>query len=131
MPYCSHCGAEISEGVQFCPKCGTPTAAPAQIAAKSDTGAAKESTADISPKSRVAATLFAWFLGIFGAHRFYVGKTGSAVAMLVLGIIGLATLWLFVGTIFLIAVGIWAFVDFIIAVTGNMRDRDGKLIQKW
>jgi TM2 domain-containing membrane protein YozV len=131
MPYCTHCGAEIGEGVRFCPTCGAPIAAVAEIAAKSDTGAAQELAADISPKSRLAATLLAWFLGEFGAHRFYVGKTGTAVVMLVLGIIGFATIWLFVGTIFLIAVGIWAFVDFIFAVTGNMRDREGKLIKKW
>jgi TM2 domain-containing membrane protein YozV len=131
MPYCTRCGTEISEGAQFCPKCGAPITTPTQIAAKSGTEVAKEPAPDISPKSRVATTLFAWFLGIFGAHRFYVGKTGTAVTMLVLSIAGFATLWLFVGTVILIAVGIWAFVDFIIAVTGNMKDREGKLIQKW
>jgi len=35
------------------------------------------------------------------------------------------------GLVLLIAVGIWAFVDFIVAVVGSMRDKDGKLIQKW
>ena len=131
MPYCSHCGTEISEGTRFCPKCGTPTTTPTEIDQKSGTEAAKELASDISPKSRLATTLLAWFLGIFGAHRFYVGQTATAVTMLILGIVGFATLWFFVGEIFLIAVGIWAFVDFIIAVTGNMRDREGKLIQKW
>jgi TM2 domain-containing membrane protein YozV len=131
MPYCMHCGTEIGEGARFCPKCGTPVATPTEIEAKPDTGIAKESAGDISPKSRVAATLFAWFLGIFGAHRFYVGQTGTAVTMLVLSIVGFATLWLLVGTVLLIAVGIWAFVDFIIAVTGNMKDREGRLIKKW
>ncbi len=24
MPYCRKCGTELSEGVEFCPKCGTP-----------------------------------------------------------------------------------------------------------
>ena len=131
MPYCTHCGTEVSEGAQFCPKCGAPITTPTDIGVKSGTEAANELTGNISPKSRIATTLFAWFLGIFGAHRFYIGKTETAVAMLVLGLIGFATLWLFVGEIFLIIVGIWAFVDFIIAVTGNMRDREGKLIQKW
>jgi len=131
MPYCTRCGTEISEAAQFCPKCGTPITTPTETGAKSVTGAAQESAGNISPKSRIAATLFAWFLGIFGAHRFYVGQTGTAVTMLVLSIVGFATLWLLVGTIILIAVGIWAFVDFIIAVTGNMRDREGRLIQKW
>ena len=131
MPYCAHCGAEISEGVQFCPKCGTPVATSVGIAAKPDAGAAQELAGDISPKSRVAATLFAWFLGGFGAHRFYVGKTGTAVVMLVLTLVGLATVWFMVGIPFLVAVGIWAFVDFIMAVTGNMTDGEGKLIKKW
>ncbi len=27
--------------------------------------------------------------------------------------------------------GIWALIDFIIAVTGNMKDKDGKLITQW
>jgi TM2 domain-containing membrane protein YozV len=131
MPYCAHCGAEISEGIRFCSKCGTPVTVPTNVAAKPDAGAAGELAADISPKSRVAATLFAWFLGGFGAHRFYVGKTGTAVVMLVLTLVGLATVWFMVGIPFLVAVGIWAFVDFIMAVTGNMRDGEGKLIKKW
>jgi TM2 domain-containing membrane protein YozV len=132
MLHCTHCGTEIGEAARFCPKCGIPITATTELGAGSGPEAAKESAGDISTKSRLAATLFAWFLGIFGAHRFYVGKTGTAVTMLVLGIVGFATVWIFfLGTILLIAVGIWAFVDFIIAVTGNMRDREGKLIQKW
>ena len=86
----------------------------------------------VSNKSRLTTTLLAWFLGIFGAHRFYIGKTGTAVVMILLGVVGWATVWVFgFGLVLLIAVGIWAFVDFIIAVTGNMRDTEGRLIQKW
>ena len=131
MHYCPKCGTELSEGTQFCPKCGSPTTAPTEIGVKSDTRVAGELTGDISPKSRLATTLLAFFLGIFGGHRFYVGKTGTAIVMLVLSIIGFATLWLLVGTIVLIAVGIWALVDFIFAVAGHMRDKGGKLIQRW
>ena len=87
---------------------------------------------EISPKSRLAVTLFAWFLGIFGAHRFYLGKTGTAVVMLILGILYFSTVWFFgIGFIFLIAVGIWALVDFIMAVAGAMKDKDGRPIKKW
>ena len=39
---------------------------------------------NISDRSRVAALLFASFLGLAGAHRFYVGKTGTAIAQLLL-----------------------------------------------
>ncbi|HAS04843.1 MAG TPA: hypothetical protein DCR71_03670 [Dehalococcoidia bacterium] len=30
-------------------------------------------TTEISPKSRLAVSLFAWFLGYLGVHRFYLG----------------------------------------------------------
>jgi len=85
----------------------------------------------VSPKSRLAATLFAFFLGEFGAHRFYIGKIGTAVVMLVLAIIGIATVWFFVGIAFLVAVGIWALIDFIFAVSGNMKDSQGRPIKNW
>jgi TM2 domain-containing membrane protein YozV len=85
----------------------------------------------ISPKSRLATALFAFFLGDFGAHRFYVGKTGTAIVMLVLGLIGWASVWFLVGIPFLVVVGIWRLVDFILAVAGMMRDSQGLLIEKW
>ena len=85
----------------------------------------------VSPKSRLAATLLAFFLGEFGAHRFYIGKIGTAVVMLVLAIIGIATVWFFVGIAFLVAVGIWALIDFIFAVSGNMKDSQGRPIKNW
>ncbi len=70
---------------------------------------------EISPKSRLAVTLFAFFLGEFGIHRFYLGKIGTAIAMIfTLG-----------------GLGIWALVDFIMAVAGVMKDKDGKVIKNW
>ena len=129
-------------GTSFCPGCGAPTTPLTEICIKCGARVAKALAGDISPKSRLATTLLAWFLGIFGAHRFYIGKTGTAIVMLLLGIAGWATIglfwWLFwwllwwpFGYLFLIAVGIWAFVDFIYAVTGHMKDKEGRLIQKW
>lgn len=70
-------------------------------------------------KSMVAALLLCLFLGGFGAHRFYVGKTGSAVAML---LITLLTGWLIVP---LAIVGIWALVDLIMICTGSFKTSDG------
>lgn len=37
-------------------------------------------------KSMVVAYILWYFLGMFGGHRFYMGKTGSAVAQLILTI---------------------------------------------
>ena len=70
---------------------------------------------EISAKSRLATTLLAWFLGGLGIHRFYLGKIGTGILMLItLG-----------------GLGIWALIDFIFAVSGNMKDKDGKLIKNW
>ena len=62
-------------------------------------------------KSTGVAYLLWFFLAGFGAHRFYLGRTGSAVAMLILFVLGWATLAILIGAFFLIAVGIWALVD--------------------
>ena len=134
--FCMNCGAKPMAGTSFCPGCGAPTVPLAEICVKCGTRVAKELAGDISPKSRLATTLLAFFLGGVGAHRFYIGKTGTAIVMLLLTIAGVVTTlffwWIFfMGYIFFIAVGIWAFVDFIIAVVGSMRDSEGKLIQKW
>jgi TM2 domain-containing membrane protein YozV len=123
--FCPKCGKETSENQAFCASCGAPLseAAPRGTAVLA---------AGISPKSRLATTLLAWFLGYFGAHRFYIGKTGTAVVMLILGIVGWATIWIFgLGLVFIIPVCIWALVDFIFAVVGKMPDKDGLLIEKW
>jgi len=107
---------------------------------------AKELATDISPKSRRATTLLAFFLGVFGAHRFYIGRTGTAIVMLLLSIAGLGMLGLgnagwapgFLGLVVFVyplpifaALGIWAFADFIFAVTGRMKDKEDRLIRKW
>ena len=125
--HCWACGAKTNELTEICVKCGVRlTEAPKAARA------AKVVSGEISPKSRLAATLLAWFLGTLGIHRFYVGLIGTGVVMLILTIIGYATFWFFgVGFAFLAATGIWAFVDFLIAVTGNMKDSEGRLIKNW
>ncbi|GHE91983.1 hypothetical protein GCM10016455_09980 [Aliiroseovarius zhejiangensis] len=62
-------------------------------------------------KSIVVAYLLWGFLGGFGAHRFYLGKTGSAVGQIILFVLGWLTVAFVVGFAFLIALGIWLLVD--------------------
>lgn len=50
-------------------------------------------------------------LGGLGAHRFYNGRTGSGVAILLLNVFGWLTLALVVGAFFLVIVGVWVIVD--------------------
>ena len=62
-----------------------------------------------SEKSFVATLLLCVLLGVFGVHRFYVGKVGT-------GIIQLLTLG---------GLGIWALVDLIMIATQTFKDSDG------
>ena len=62
-----------------------------------------------SPKSRIAALLFCLFLGIFGAHYFYVGRPG-------MGCLYLFTFGLF---------GMGWLIDMIRIACGIFRDKDG------
>jgi hypothetical protein len=70
---------------------------------------------DPSDKSRGVATALAALLGPFGAHRFYVGKTGSGVLMA-------ATLG---------GLGVWWLYDLIVVAAGDFRDVQGRRLSRW
>jgi len=57
------------------------------------------------------AYIFLLLLGGFAAHRFYVGRTGSAVALLVLFLAGWTLVAVAVGVVLLVAAYIWMIVD--------------------
>jgi hypothetical protein len=70
---------------------------------------------DPSDKSRGIATALAALLGPFGAHRFYVGKTGSGALMA-------ATLG---------GLGLWWLYDLIVVAAGDFRDIEGRRVSRW
>ena len=70
-------------------------------------------TPPVSDKGFVAAILLCFFLGAFGVHRFYVGKIGTGILMLIT----------FGGF------GIRVLIDFILIVTSSLRDGNGLLIK--
>ena len=76
-------------------------------------------------KSSGIAYLLWFFLGFVGAHHFYADRPGSGVTMLVLWLLGMATVWFFVGLIFLIPVGIWLFIDLFL-IPGYIRDANAR-----
>jgi TM2 domain-containing membrane protein YozV len=72
-------------------------------------------TTELSPRSRLVALLFCIFFGVFGVHRFYVGKIGTGILMLVtLG-----------------GLGIWATIDLILISVGSFRDKENRRLFRW
>jgi TM2 domain-containing membrane protein YozV len=77
--------------------------------------ASLELSAGPSDKSRGIALALAGILGVFGAHRFYVGKTGTGLLML-------CTLG---------GAGLWYLYDVIVVAGGSFRDAQGRLVSIW
>ncbi len=69
-----------------------------------------------SPKSRLAAALLAFFLGGLGVHRFYVGKIGTGIAII-----------LTIGGFF----GIWPLIDLIMILVGSFKDKQERYVANW
>ena len=78
-------------------------------------------TGNDSDKLILPAFLLAFMIGPFGIHRFYVGKTGTGIAMLVLS---LTIVGLFVTVV-------WSIVDWIMIVCGSFTDKDGRKLTQW
>lgn len=113
--YCESCGSIIKKAAELCPKCGVR-----QIPVGFNNGglpnvqsyqAQNPAVTNMGPgKDWLTAFLLCWFLGLFGAHRFYTGHTA-------IGIVQLFTLG---------CCGVWAFIDFIIIITGHFVDVNGQ-----
>lgn len=100
MVFCRGCGKEIHDSAAACPHCGA------------DQHRSRAKIGGVSNKEYWTATLLCFFLGVFGVHRFYVGKVGS----------GIAQLLTFGG------LGFWTFYDLMMIMTSNFEDSDGNKI---
>ena len=60
-------------------------------------------------KNKIVAALLAFFLGMLGIHKFYLGKTNAGIIMLLCGTIG----WILFAIPPLV-IGLIAFIEFII-----------------
>lgn len=62
-------------------------------------------------KNKVLAYLFWIILGLFGIHRFYMDKRGTGWTMLILALVGYATIVVGVGLFLVSAVLVWWVID--------------------
>jgi hypothetical protein len=106
MP-CRSCDMEISAIARECPYCG---------AEQFDVRSTAVAMRGVPSERRALTTgLLCLLVGVFGAHRFYVGKHATGFLMLV-------TLGGF---------GIWWLIDLIMLVTGQFRDKEGRRVTEW
>jgi TM2 domain-containing membrane protein YozV len=97
--YCFSCGSVIDSRAAVCPNCHTPQP-------------------DVAKDNKfnyrwLAALLLCWILGVFGVHRFYLGRVGTGILMLItLG-----------------GLGIWYIIDLVLIIIGGLRDGDGNLVK--
>jgi TM2 domain-containing membrane protein YozV len=93
-------------------------------------------------KSKTLAAVLAFFLGTLGIHSFYMGQTGKGFMQLGATAVGIGlyvigigdyisgagesfpTLAL-IGYILILAVGVWALVDFVRILTGGLEPEEG------
>jgi len=81
---------------------------------------------DALKKSNGVAYVLWFFFSIFGAHRFYTGRNGSAITMLILSLLSVPLMFVLIGFVTLGIVGIWAFVDAFL-IPGMVRDANLQL----
>jgi len=117
--FCSSCGALISTNVKFCPNCGkSPNFMGnnnSSVNQYDDGSINSINSADVREQREqrwLITLLLCIFLGGFGAHRFFVGKIGTAFLMIItLG-----------------GLGVWWLVDLITIIVGKYKDKQGNYV---
>lgn len=72
---------------------------------------------ELKGKNWMAAMAWCWFLGSFGAHRFYTGRQNTAWVMFALSLLGLSpVMW------------IWSVVDGFMLALGKYTHEDGSAL---
>lgn len=126
---CPECGTQVSDQAPSCISCGFPIASskppsqPRLLDGHAEYGRQEgNASAPVQvyvAKSRGLYIVLGLFLGFFGIHNFYAGRTGTAVAqLLVTVVLG----WFVVG---LVIVAIWVIFElFTVNTDGKGRSFD-------
>ena len=84
---------------------------------------------EANKKSMAVSYLLAIFLGSLGIHRFYLGRTGSALAMLLTTVCGWFTVCLYIGIFAILTTWVWTIVDLFL-IPQMVNDENNKLLQQ-
>lgn len=76
------------------------------------------------PRSRVAAALLAFFLGSLGAHKFYIGKNGAGLVMLLISVTGFV-----LAGVPTMVMGLIALVECVIYLTMSQADFEAAYVR--
>ncbi len=78
--FCTSCGSKITAGTTSCPKCGQQLTNPQIIINNTNTNTNTNAVGSFGKKcNKWVAFWLCFFLGIFGGHKFYEGKTGMGI----------------------------------------------------
>ncbi len=83
---------------------------------------------DASKKSTTIAYLLLIFFGTIGAHRFYLGRIGSAVAMLIIWAVSFVLSFVGFGLFGYAVLGVWVLIDLFLT-HGIVKDYNLQLIK--
>lgn len=111
--FCKHCGAKIPEKAVVCTSCGCQVeqmhtdaqASPSIVINNSNSNVNTNQNMNAFMASKMrnkwVALLLCFFLGFFGAHKFYEGKTGMGILYIFTGgLCGIGVIIDFISLIF-------------------------------
>lgn len=117
---CPHCGCPNNPKVK-CPECNSDIEKSANTCPNCGFTLKKNNNVNTTNKSKIAAGLLGILLGCFGAHNFYLGYTGKAVAQL---LITLLSCFVLSGVS-----AIWGLIEGIMILTGSINtDAEGNVL---
>lgn len=151
--YCRNCGKELPPGVEFCiscgvrplnagnfcQNCGAETRPEQEVCLKCGTLLKREEKYEVpGRKNKLIALLLCLFVGWLGVHRYYMGRVGSGVAMLLLYLTGFVAFLFTIryrGLYVLAAMAfigyfVWWIIDLISIATGKMKDGEGRELRE-